>query len=171
MRRDLVIERPELQDWRSRYGYGLLTLLAWLAYVYLWLPLISLAAWSLGIQLFYRHMIVLEGYKGLLELLGIYAAVIALLSGIYLGWAIYNWLRFRGVDRRQGMPPVTTEELATRFGIDPAQLEACQQTRRLRVHHDKEARITAIDRLEPVKHLPVLHRPVDTVVEGRTRVA
>ncbi len=159
MSRSLIIERPELQDWRSRYGYGLLTLLAWAAYAYLWLPLLSLAAWSLGLKLFYHHMVVLEGYQGLLQLLGLYATIIALLSGIYLGWALYNWFRFRGMERRRGMPPVTVDELARHFGLEPHQLQACQHSKRLQVHHDAQARITAIDRLEPVKYLPILYQP------------
>ena len=140
----LIIDTPSLQSLRQRYGYALLTLLFWILWFYLWIPLISLVAWLLGIELFHREMIVLDGLRGLLDLLGWYGLTIALLGGCYTGWALYNQLRFRGKSRRRSPPPVEPLELAAAFDIEPALILPLQEAKRIVIVHDEEGRIRAI---------------------------
>ena len=144
MKQPLIIDTPKLQSLRQRYGYALLTLLFWILWFHLWIPLISLVAWLFGVEIFYREMILLDGLQGLLELLGWYGLTIAILGSFYTGWALYNQLRFRGRNRRQVQPEVEPLELACTFDIEPALILPLREAKRILIVHDKAGQIRGI---------------------------
>lgn len=45
MTRHLIIDRPDLQSWRQRAVFGSLTVMFWMLWLLLWLPLITLLGW------------------------------------------------------------------------------------------------------------------------------
>ena len=140
-----LIERPDLQSRSQRTLYGALTLVFWALWLYLWVPLLALLAWSLGVQQAYKYMVVLGGYRDVLNLLGFYALVILLLGGGLVLWAVYNIIRFRGVERRTAAPPVTPAESGREFGQDPAAVARWQSAQRLYVTHDERGRIARVE--------------------------
>lgn len=142
-----LIERPDLQSRRQRVLYGALTLAFWTLWVYLWLPVLALLAWALGIQQAYKYMVVLGGYRDVLALLGIYGLVILLLGGGLVAWATYNIIRFRGVERRTAALPVTAAEIGKYFGQDSQAVTGWQNDQRLYVTHDRHGRITRVETL------------------------
>jgi len=144
MMRPLIIERPDLQSLRQWYAYAILTLLFWILWFYLWIPLVSLVAWLFGFQLFYQQMIVLEGLRGVLDLAGWYGLVIALLGSSLLCWALYNQLRFRGREKRHHQEKIKAPELAAFHHIDPALIPRIQQAKRIVIIHDAHGHIQAI---------------------------
>ncbi len=144
MKRPLIIERPELQSLRQRYAYAMLTLLFWILWFYLWIPLVSLVAWLFGFKLFYQHMIVLQGLQGLLDLAGWYGLVIAMLGISLLGWALYNQLRFRGREKRRYQEMIKPHELAAFYRIDPKLIPRLQHAKRILISHDESGHIQAI---------------------------
>jgi len=141
---DPVINKPQLQGKNQRYIYTAITLVFWLAWIYLWLPLISLAAWAAGFEFFYQHMIVLEGLEGLIDLLSIYLSVIFILGSALILWASYNIFRFRGKDRRTLQVPVDIRGLAEYHGVDMIQLSAALKSRRMLVRHFDDGKIEEI---------------------------
>lgn len=144
-----IIERGDLpQPPRQKLLYGALTLGFWLFWLYLWLPLIALLAWTLGLQQAYKYMIVLGGLHEVFRLLALYGLVIALLGGSLLAWALYNIYRFTGVERRVTNPPITALEIARDFGMDPLSVRAWQVARSLRATHDQEGRIVRVEILK-----------------------
>ncbi len=140
-----VIERPDLQRAGQRTLSGVLTAMFWLLWVILWLPLITLAGWAFFGARFHFQMIALDGYVGFLDVLGLYALVIAGLGGSLLAWAKYNHLRFRGVDRRRGFQPPDTAALAAVHGQADADLERWRTQRIVTVHHRADGRILRVD--------------------------
>jgi len=144
MKRPLIIERPDLQSLRQRYAYAMLTLLFWILWFYLWIPLVSLVAWLFGFQLFYEQMIVLEGLQGVLDLAGWYGLVIALLGCSLLSWALYNQLRFRGREKRHYQERIKAQDLAAFYQIDPALIPRIQRAKRIIINHDQHGHIQAI---------------------------
>lgn len=142
--KSLIIDTPSLQSLRQKYTYAVLTLLFWLVWFYLWLPLVSLLAWLFGIDVFYEHMIVLEGLKGLLELLGWYAMVIALIGCILVIWSSYNLLRFGGKNKRTHNPPVRLDEIASCYALEPAALVAAREAKTLTIQQDEQGSIKII---------------------------
>ncbi len=144
MKQPLIIETPSLQSLRQRYAYALLTLAFWVLWFYLWIPVISLVAWLLGVKAFYREMIFLDGLHEQQELLIWYGLTIAIVGICYISWALYNQFRFRGRERRLTPPVVTVEELAGDFDLDPALVSTLQEAKRIRIVHDEQGRIRRI---------------------------
>jgi biofilm PGA synthesis protein PgaD len=140
-----IIARPELQSSQQRTLYRTLTLVFWVFWIYLWLPLLALLAWSIGLQQAYKYMIVLGGYQEVLRLLGIYVLVILLLGGALTGWATYNILRYGRRPRRSGGRVPTSEEVARYFRQGPLAVESWQQAQRLVVIHDEKGGIAAVE--------------------------
>jgi biofilm PGA synthesis protein PgaD len=142
-----LIERPDLQSPRQRTLYGALTLAFWAFWFYLWLPLLALLAWSLGLQQAFKYMVVLGGYHDVIRLVGVYALVILLLGGGLLLWAGYNIFRFGGVENRTSALPVTPVEIGRHFGQQPEAVANWQNQQRLYVTHDQDGRIARVDAL------------------------
>lgn len=141
-----IIEHPGLtQSPRQKIIDGAVTFAFWVFWFYLWLPLLALLAWALGFQQAYKYMIVLDGLGDALRLLAIYGMVIGLLGGTLIAWAVYNILRFGGVERRTARPPITAAEIARDYGFHPAVVEHWQKARTLRVSHDQNGRIAKVE--------------------------
>jgi biofilm PGA synthesis protein PgaD len=135
-KRPLIIERPDLQTLTRRYGYASLTLIFWVAYLYLWLPVVSLLAWWLEAYLVYDQMIVLCGVTALYEGVRYYLGTILLIFVVLIGWAVVNYLRFRGLDRRRAPEPVTIEQVSEDFSVPVEILKNWQEAKSLTIHHD-----------------------------------
>ena len=150
-----LIRRPDLQSPRQRTLYGALTLGFWLFWIYLWVPVLALLAWLLGLQQAYQYMIVLGGYQEVIRVVWLYSLVILLLGGGLLVWATYNILRFGGVENRTASRPVTPVEIGLHFGQDPVAVAAWQSGQRLYVSHDTDGRIAAVEKLEHGAPVPV----------------
>ncbi|MFO1360918.1 MAG: poly-beta-1,6-N-acetyl-D-glucosamine biosynthesis protein PgaD [Burkholderiales bacterium] len=144
MKRPLIIERPDLQTGRQRLLYGALTLLFWLLYIYLWLPLITLAGWSFGLWRGYDVLVTQTGFRDLLALLGWYASMIAAFAGTLIVWAVYNLVVFGGRERRAPPPPLAAGEQASYWGVPAGALEAWRRERVLVVRHDARGRIAVV---------------------------
>src|SRR5271168_4628907 len=115
--KELIIDRPDLQTARQRVLFGSMTVFFWAIWIYLWLPILALIGWSLGLTIAYEQMVVLNGYAGLLHLLKFYLAVILCLGATLLFWAYYNFVRFRGVNRRTHAAIVGIPMLSQRYEI------------------------------------------------------
>ena len=143
--KDVIIDRPSLQTRRQRLVYGSVTLVFWALWIYLWLPLLALFGWLLGIRIAYTEMVVRHGFTLLQGKVTDYLTVVAWLGGALLVWAYYNFLRFHGSQRRRARPPVTRAEQASHYGIASAELARWVDARRLVVHHDEAGRLTGAD--------------------------
>jgi biofilm PGA synthesis protein PgaD len=110
-----VISRPQSQPRVRRTLYGMATLAIWMAYVYLWLPLITLFAWLVGLRTTYLEVYLSQHRidPALLLLLPTIALCCALLL---IGWAEYNRRRFGQLDRREPQDDVSNVEVAGALG-------------------------------------------------------
>ena len=145
MSQPLIIESPQWQDVRQRMLYGSFTVAFWLLWSYLWLPIVGVLGWVVGIGAAHYHMIVLEGYRGLSALLPLYLLIIALLGGSLVSWAQYNLIRFRGTERRTRSKDARPEMLAAHFGVDATDLNQWLSVRRLVLHHDQHGRLIKVE--------------------------
>jgi len=140
-----LIERPDLQSPRQRTLYGALTLSFWAFWIYLWLPVLALLAWVLGVQQAYKYMVVLGGYVDVLRLAGFYGVVILLLGGGLAVWATYNIARYGDVEHRRQAHPVELAEIVRYFGQEEASVTRWHNERRLYVMHDADGRISHVE--------------------------
>lgn len=146
MKNPLIIERPELQSNAQRYGWSSITFIFWLLYIYLWLPLITLIAWWLGAKLFDLHIIQLSGYTGLIEKLGLYVAIILIISAILIGWAKLEHLRFKDKPRRKGSASVSAAAVAKKFKLEESQLIQLRQEKSVVVHFSDRGMMSSISK-------------------------
>jgi biofilm PGA synthesis protein PgaD len=142
--RPLIIERPERQSSRQRWLYGVMTLGFWLIYIYLWLPLITLAGWTFGVWRGYDILVLAEGFRAFRTLLVWYGLGIGVFTGSLVLWAGYNIVRFRGVDRRQPALPLELGEQAAYYGVPAGALAAWRQERILVVCHVGHGRLSVV---------------------------
>lgn len=146
MKRELIIEKPEAQEPRKRLLHRAITVLFWALYLYLWRPILLLLAWTLGIRLFARVMVVEEGYRDLLQLLGWYALSIFGIGLILEGWSMYNLLRFRRNEKRTRQPqPVTVEQTAGHFDVAPGRLTRWREARRMEMHLTPDGKVLRVE--------------------------
>ena len=135
--RNIIIDRPELQSRGKRAIFGALTAGLWSFYLYLLLPLASLLAWWLGFVVVYEEMVMRRGWEALLELIGVYGAIVLTMGLVQVSWALGNWLRFYGGrDRRRERPQEASQEFAEPlFLMDTGEYPVWLNAKRLVVHH------------------------------------
>lgn len=152
--RPLIIERPDLQSRPQRVMSMGLTVLFWAVWAYLWLPVLALLGWFFGASRFYEEMVVQEGERAVLEMLGWYGIAVALLAGSLVCWALYNLARFRGRDRRAAHPRIALTQIAEQARVTPDALLRWQQARVLHVGHDAAGRIAVVEDRSPARGQP-----------------
>jgi len=141
---DLVISSPHLQSGLQKYTHAFLTFVFWMLWVYLWSPIITLVFWLAGFRQFYHHMIDLEGYIGLLDLLSIYFMIIIAIGFVQLTWAKYNQFRFRGKERRKHQPHVSPGAVFKFFQVDESEIETFRNGRILKLHFGASGDIMSV---------------------------
>lgn len=134
----LFIHHPQLQSNAGRNAYRLLTLLAWSAYLYLWLPIATLAMWWLGTRLGFSE---LQTYPGFIDvdLFLLLLKALGIASLLLLTWAEYNRIRFQGQDRRTHLLATTPESTAEAMGVDLRLAGNLQLARQITVITDPQA--------------------------------
>lgn len=143
----IFIHAPGLRLPHRRAGDQLLTFIMWAIYAYLWLPLISLIAWFLGIDLFYQEMVVNGGFDAFVELSGWYLLIIGLILVTVGTWSLSNYLRFHDKERRKPQPAASDREIQNWFGVDDSLHEKLRAARRMRLGFDQQGRLTDYARL------------------------
>jgi biofilm PGA synthesis protein PgaD len=145
MKKPLIIERPDLQDWRQKAMYGALTAVFWAIWVFLWLPLITLVGWLFFGYRFQVEMFQFNGYERFLNVLVVYAIVIGVMTGGLMLWALYNNIRFRGSDRRKLTAAPSNVEMGQWAKHPATLLTQWQECSVVTVHHDKEGNIALVE--------------------------
>lgn len=146
----LIIDRPELQAPVGRTVSRLLTLLAWTIYLYLWLPLITLAAWWVAVRIGIREVGALPApYFVDAETLWLLGKLALLAVVLLIGWAEYNRVRFQGRERRGALRQVSLDESAQALGSTPEIAAAVRRARRATVVLDDNAAVVDLRLHEP----------------------
>jgi poly-beta-1,6-N-acetyl-D-glucosamine biosynthesis protein PgaD len=122
----------------------ILTILLWAMYIYFmkdfFLFCADLFHWAMGgfnNTADYSSFAIFDSLK-------IYLVIIAFMTVFFIGWAMYNLLRFRNKTRRRHPMPVSPEEIAQLYGFPVEKVETWQQAETLVMHHDKEGLLTNV---------------------------
>jgi biofilm PGA synthesis protein PgaD len=135
-----LIQNDRRRTPTQRALWSLVTLLAWMAWLYLWLPVITLVAWLAGLRTAYVELSA-EAYadqtSDLLAILG-YALICAV---VFAGWAYYNQARFaKRTRRRHGPAAVSLVEEVMALGVEAQQAQAIRNQRHSTLVFGKDAR-------------------------------
>jgi len=129
VKNNFIIDTPKLQTLQLKYTSTLLTLVFWIVWFYLWVPLITLAGWWFQIRFFQQEMIMTDGFDAFLDVLPTFIGVTFALTGTLGLWALYNYKRFKGIDRRKPLPSVVKEDLIELLPITKNDLNAIQSNK------------------------------------------
>jgi biofilm PGA synthesis protein PgaD len=138
-----LIHRPQRQHRAQRTFYGVVTLLAWAIYAYLWLPLLTLVLWVAGVRLSYIELYLREQRLDAALLVTLPLLLLACAT-LLVGWAEYNRLRFRGRERRLAQVDIDHADVATALSATPALGASLLQARSAVLAMDAEGRPLAI---------------------------
>ncbi|PPD33024.1 MAG: poly-beta-1,6-N-acetyl-D-glucosamine biosynthesis protein PgaD [Methylomonas sp.] len=144
MKRPLIINTPSLQSLQQRYVSAFLTFIFWVIWFFLWTPLITLFGWLSGLDLIYIQMIELEGFSDIAEDFSGFLISVAIFGGLLGFWALYNFLRFKDIERRAAITPVNNQQLAAFFGVGVNLLGKQQQAQCLSISFDDQGNISQI---------------------------
>lgn len=138
----LIIRRPNLQTRFQRTLFGFITLVLWLLWIYLWLPLITAILWILGIRAAYLDLFL--GARGL-GLIGIgWISLIALVTMTY--WSLYNRFRYAKKMRRKSSGAVAKSDIAAVFGVtDPGMIADLTQKRSLVIRFGSAGTVARVE--------------------------
>jgi biofilm PGA synthesis protein PgaD len=130
------IDAPELLTRRQRTLGALITGLMWGAYAYLWLPLVSLLAWGLGLEFAYEAMVRAGGASALRTALFWYGVMLVDVVLTVSVWSLLNKWRFAGHNRRTAHLGVADETMADYFGVTLEDLARLRKAQRIDLELD-----------------------------------
>ena len=140
----LIFRRPEAQPKAARRTMLLITGIGWTVWLYLWRPLLTLALWYFGGEVAEHQWIELAGWSGLLESALHVMPYGGALCAVLLTWALINYLRFHGKERRKARPLSSVEADATWTRVSPEVLAKGRQTKNLTCRYDEEGFLIAV---------------------------
>ena len=130
------IDAPELLTRRQRTFGALITGFMWGAYAYLWLPLVSLLAWGLGVEFAYEAMVRAGGASALRSALFWYGVMLVDVVLTVSIWSLFNKWRFARHNRRTTHLGVADESMADYFGVTLADLARLRAAQRIELDID-----------------------------------
>ncbi|MCB1685596.1 MAG: poly-beta-1,6-N-acetyl-D-glucosamine biosynthesis protein PgaD [Pseudomonadales bacterium] len=146
---DVIINARRVLTRRARRRDRLLTLALWALYAYLWLPLISLFAWLLGLQFAYTLVESAGGLASLVNLLYWFGLFVLLISLCIVGWSRFQLRRFGERERRLAVPTVTFEQEAAYWDIDRTTLTRLRERQQNSVTFDSDGRLQLLEHPQP----------------------
>jgi len=148
--KELIINTPSMQSLWQSYSSVLITFIFWLLWFFLWVPVATAIAWYSGLHLAYFEMFEMDGFKSVIDDFLGFLQIVALLGGSLAIWASYNFLRFRGNERRKPQKPVEIEQVADYFDLDVETLKQRRKEKMITVNFDDKGKIIGIDKLVPI---------------------
>lgn len=133
-----LIRKPYAQPRLKRAAWGFVTAAFWGLYIYLWLPLVTLILWLLGVRTAFFELYTRKHQVEPFLLVAI--PTMAVLCALALiGWAEYNRWRFARQDRRNPQEDVDVDEVARRLGASQALAQQLGQSKITLLHMNEDA--------------------------------
>lgn len=133
-----LIHKPEKQSATRRTAWGVITGVFWLIYAYLWLPLLTLILWVLGMRTTVFELY-LRDHKVEPFLLIVVPVIAVIAAVILIIWAEYNRARFAGMDRRHPADNIPIHIVAADLGANEAVTASMATAKIVVLHMDDNA--------------------------------
>jgi biofilm PGA synthesis protein PgaD len=142
-----LIRKPYAQAPVKRAVWGFVTAAFWGLYIYMWLPLITLLLWLMGVRTTFFELYARNHHVDSFLVFAI-PAIATACALVLITWAEYNRLRFSSRDRRAPQRDVTPAEVAQKLGATSELAEMLGQA--------KVTTLRMSERAEPESMQPVL---------------
>ncbi|HZX81291.1 MAG TPA: poly-beta-1,6-N-acetyl-D-glucosamine biosynthesis protein PgaD [Lysobacter sp.] len=133
----------------TRTLHSVLTLAAWALYAYLWLPVLTVLAWVLGVRTSYVELYVRNNrFDNSIFLVILVLALVA--TVLLVGWAEYNRRKFGGPDRRSTPHNVGSHDVAQSLFASPELSQRLVGAKSVTLNMGEDARLAGIHRHTPL---------------------
>jgi biofilm PGA synthesis protein PgaD len=141
---DVIINARNVLSRRIRTRDRMLTTAMWLLYAYLWLPLVSLGAWYLGVQFAYDLVIRAGGPESLVSLLISFLLILFGTAVVVILWSRLQRARFAGHERRVSSPKLESADEQAYWSLEDADFQRLRSGKRLVIDLDENGRMTSV---------------------------
>lgn len=141
---DVTINARNVLSRRVRNRDRLLTTIMWVLYAYLWLPLISLGAWYLGVQFAYDLVLRAGGPDSLVSLLFWFTIILLTTALVVIVWSWIQRARFEDKERRLSSPALALADEQAHWGLDDASMTKIRSAKRLTLALTEEGQIARV---------------------------
>jgi biofilm PGA synthesis protein PgaD len=142
-----LIQKRRAQPRLRRTAWGFVTAVFWGMYVYLWMPVITLVLWLLGIRNAYFELYLREHRVEPFLLIALPSMALCA-AALLIVWAEYNRWRFAGKDRRGVPANASLDEIALALGANAELGAAINAGRVLVLNMDSHAIPRAMRRVD-----------------------
>lgn len=147
---EVHIDAPELLTGPERTRDTIFTAIMWVVYLYLWVPLVSLFAWWLGVEFAYDVMIRMGGARDLDSILAVYGIIVIVIFCTVAFWSLGNRFRYGRMKRRHAHDDLSIDTMAEFFDVEPEKVEWLRETQSVAIEFDPEGRPV----IEPLTRAP-----------------
>lgn len=142
---DVIINARNVVSRRIRNRDRILTTIMWVLYAYLWLPLISLGAWYLGVQFAYDLVLRAGGTDPLISLLLSFLLILLVTALVVILWSWIQRARFANNERRISSPALEPAAEKAFWGISNTEHDQIRSGKRLVIDLDETGKLTGIE--------------------------
>ncbi|HCF72340.1 MAG: poly-beta-1,6-N-acetyl-D-glucosamine biosynthesis protein PgaD [Proteobacteria bacterium] len=142
----LIIESPGLLSRPQRIVEIIVTLIVWIAILYLWQPLVRLLWWLVQSGLTDNNMSLPDEHIRLLQIFQNFLLPLLAILIVYLGWAKVNQWRFRGREQRASRTPIDAASVSQHYKVDPEKLRMWRRLRQMVIELSDTGYVTSVHR-------------------------
>jgi len=143
---DVTIQLREFLTKRHRAREALITTLLWALYGYLWLPLISFAAWYFGYEFYYEMIVRAGGPDELIVLLLWFGNACLIVLLLVVSWSGFQYSRFKGDgERRTRFSTLDPQAECDYWGIESEVAQRLKSAKVVTVSLDEAGQLTKIN--------------------------
>lgn len=147
-----ILELRQPANGRVHTLQGVVTLIAWIAYAWLWLPVVTVIAWLLGVRTSFVEL-QLRNYEFDQDTFGILLMLAIGTTVLMIGWAEYNRHKFGGPDRRTQAENVRQEAIAQVLGGSADVAGPLSRAKSITLAMGEDARPTGVHHHTPMAGL------------------
>lgn len=126
-----IQDRADLRSFLRNTSEWSFTVVMWALWIYLFLPLLSLILWVVGLPYIYQTVFTVEVINRLINLMVKMGWATLVIFIALRGWGLYNYYVFGKRNRRKQYPEVSLEQMGRHFGLNVEEVKSLQQRREI----------------------------------------
>lgn len=138
-----LLVNDRVATYSRRLAVTTITIVFWVAWTYLVMPLLSLLLWLVGVHLFVDRMIEMGGYQGFADRMLGYGIAVLIMAFMLALWVYWNRKRYGGRkrERRTARPAHVSEaRMAKSVGLSPTMIATVRTKKEMSVDFERENR-------------------------------
>jgi len=126
-----IKDTPELKSVLRNITEMSFTGVVWFMWIYLFLPVMNLVLWILGLKHFSATIIEQVGYKDFFDLMNKMGWIILIVFLVLRLWGYYNYFVFGKKNRRKRTSPATVKQMAKQFRMSEDEINNLQSQKEI----------------------------------------